>query len=256
MALDQHVKCRIQSEEAGRDDDARTANRRKYALGAPFLPGIRRSTAFVLDVHRMVRPQIAVGRRGKRCLDPARLPQNLVALALAQHDLLELRIVQCVRQPRQNLQMASHRGADEREERVHGLAVERTEVDGMVQKAHGHHRARDMENDRVSNVRQCDAVTDCRTCRCFPGEEEPQQQLAVDGLRKRQHLDQGRQCSLLAWSPSCDGKSRPFSMASTRLELGSSSGSSWSNASTQTLSRLAVAHSRSSTRLKWNRPPT
>ena len=46
-------------------------------------------------------------------------------------------------------------------------------------------------------MRQRDAVADRRGRRSLPGQKEPQEQLAVDALRKRQHLDQGPKAPFL-----------------------------------------------------------
>ncbi len=88
--------------------------------------------------------------------------------------------MQDVRQPRQQLQVAAHGGTDQREEHVHGLAVQGPEVHGPFQEPQGDHRPVHVQNDRIAHVRQGDAAPDRRGRGCFPGQEKTQQQFAVD----------------------------------------------------------------------------
>ena len=107
-------------------------------------------------------------------------------------------ILQGEREPRQHLQVVPRRGADQREQELHRLAVQGAEIDRPFQETEGDHGAVDVQDDRIADVRQGDAVADGRRRRRFPHQQQPQDQLAIDALRQRQHLHQGPQGPLLA----------------------------------------------------------
>ena len=81
---------------------------------------------------------------------------------------------------------------------MYRLAVERPEIDRMLQKTQRNHRLGDVQHDRIADVRQGDAVADGGGRRCFTCQVQAKQNIAVDRVRQRQQRDERPQRVVLA----------------------------------------------------------
>ena len=88
--------------------------------------------------------------------------------------------------------MAPDAGRDDREQRVHGLAVERGEVDGVLEEAERRGRGGGVEDDGIAHMGNGDAVADRGGSQRFTGQENLQQELPVHrGRHRNQVHDRG-----------------------------------------------------------------
>ena len=110
----------------------------------------------------------------------------------------EGRLAQGEAEPREKVQVGTDRRTDQREERPHRLAVQRAEVDGLLQEAERHHRPGNVHDDGVAHVRNGNAVADAGRAQRFPREEDVQQEVAIQQLVADAALTGSRDAALQA----------------------------------------------------------
>ncbi len=82
------------------------------------------------------------------------------AVRAARDRVLEPRVVQRGREAREQVEVRAHRRRDEQEDGRHRLAVDRAEVDRLLEEAERDRRMRHGQHDGVSHVRDRDALAD------------------------------------------------------------------------------------------------
>ena len=103
--------------------------------------------------------------------------------------LAERRRAKGVGETREQLQVRPDARGDDREQRVHGLPVERGEVDRVLEEAERHGRRGGVQDDGIAYVRNRDAVADAGRSQGFPGQQDVEEELPVDRSRQRNQLD-------------------------------------------------------------------
>ena len=84
--------------------------------------------------------------------------------------LAEQGIPEDEREPGQQMQVGPRRRADDREEGMHGLAVEGPVLEGLLKEAQGDGRAVDVEHDGVTYMRDGNTIADRRRRKRFTGQ--------------------------------------------------------------------------------------
>ena len=107
------------------------------------------------------------------------------------------RIAQHERQLGHQVQMGPRGRADDREQRVHRLAVQGAVLDRPLQEAERERRPPHVQHDRVAHVRDRDPVADGRGRDGLPGEKNPEQELPVHLVRQAEQLHDLAQRALL-----------------------------------------------------------
>jgi len=81
------------------------------------------------------------------------------------------------------MKVSPDRGADNREQCVDRLAVERPELNRLFEEAERNHGPQDVHHDRVANVRHRNPVTQGRRAKRFPRQKHLEQELTVKPAR-------------------------------------------------------------------------
>ena len=111
---------------------------------------------------------------------------------MSAHDLLldgPTLVMQDEAELAENAEVPRDVGADHREERVHGPAVQRIERHGVAKETERDERGRHVKQDRIPYVRDGDAVPDAGGTHRLPSFERRRQELPVDLRRQREALD-------------------------------------------------------------------
>ena len=153
-------------------------------------------------------------------------------------------------EPREQPQVRAHRRTDQREQRMDRLAVERIEVDRLLEKAERDHRARDVQHDGVAHVRNRDAVADAGRLEALPRQQHAQQELPIDLLRQRACARPPPAGPTPCPCRRSGRRSRRPAAPAPSPGIGTALLSGSSNSSAETFIFRDVAHSSSSARLK------
>jgi hypothetical protein len=87
------------------------------------------------------------------------------------------------------MQVRLDSGADECEQHLHRLSVQRPKIHRGFQKTQRHHRLRHMQDNWIANMRDGDAVANGRGFQGLARQQHLQQKLTVHLVRQPQHVD-------------------------------------------------------------------
>ena len=118
---------------------------------------------------------------------------QLVAAGLGQHEGFELVIPQREGEPGEEMEMRPHRRADEREQGVNRLAVQRAEINGLLQETQRNQRLVHVQYNGGARVRDRDALADAGGLQRFAHKKHFQQERPVHFFRQPKVLDHAAQ---------------------------------------------------------------
>ena len=119
--------------------------------------------------------------------------QYLFARAALDNGLAKPGLAQGKTQARQQVEMSPDCRAGQREQRMDRLAVDSTEIDGVLQEADRHHRAGNVHHYRAADMRDGDAFPHAGRAQRFARQEHLHEELPVDLFRQGHEFHNIRQ---------------------------------------------------------------